>query len=121
MSRCLQRLGDAEFPVQPVFQLEPIGHTIGQPLVVDDDQQIEIGTIALGSVRLVNPATARIAALEDDLLDPAALFPFMPCERHDVLEFLEDHFDYALQFALLVGWKMIEISAHAVLFNVFVA
>src|SRR3546814_8204518 len=50
----------------PIFELRPEVDLVGQPLVVDDDQEIEVRTIALCGVRLVDPATARIAAVRSE-------------------------------------------------------
>ena len=37
----------------------PIGNAIGQFLLVDDNQQVKIGLITLGSMRLIDPAATR--------------------------------------------------------------
>jgi hypothetical protein len=55
----VQRLVDRELAGQPVVELGPEVDLVGQPLVVDDDEEIEVRAIALGGVRLVDPAAAR--------------------------------------------------------------
>src|SRR3546814_20733361 len=71
---------------------------------------IEVRTIALCGVRLVDPATARIAAVEDDLVDPTLLFPAHGAERDRILEFFEDDRLHTFELALLVRRKMIEFG-----------
>ena len=85
---------------------------VGQPLVVDDDQQVEVGLVALGRVRLVDPAAARIGAVKDDLEDAALLLPVLGRKRARLLEFLEQDLHHALELALLGRRKMIEVGAH---------
>lgn len=114
IDRGLERGGDAIFAHQPLIDPKPIFDAIGQPLVVDDDQEIIVGFITLGGVRLVDPTATGIAAIEDDLLDAALLAPSLGGERQTVLEFLEDDLHDARQFALLVGGKMIEIVTHGI-------
>ena len=60
VDRRLERLGDRQLAIEPLLGLRPIFDAIGQALVVDDDQEIEIGLVALGGMRLVDPAAARI-------------------------------------------------------------
>jgi len=103
---------DGKLPDQPVFELQPVIDALGQPLVVDDDQQIEIGSIALGRVRLIDPAAPGVAAIKDQLLDPALLLPLVRGQRQRILEFFEDDLLHALKLALLVGRKVIEIGTH---------
>ena len=61
---------------------------------------------------LVDPAAARIGAVEDDLEDAALLLPVLGRERARLLEFLEQDLHHALELALLGGRKMVDISAH---------
>ena len=51
-----QCLVDGKFADQAVVELEPVIDLVGQPLVVDDDQDIEVRAIAFGRVRFVDPA-----------------------------------------------------------------
>src|SRR3546814_729601 len=108
-----QGLVDRQLANEPVVQLEPKIDLLGQSLVVDDDEQIEVRPIALGGVRLIDPAATRIAAIEDDLVDPALLLPAHRAERERVLKLFEDDLLHAFKFALLVRWKMIEVGFHA--------
>ena len=107
-----QPLRHRQFANEPIVELRPIVRPIGQPLVVDDDQQVIVRLIALRRVRLVNPATPCIAAVEDDLGNPALALPVLRRERQRVLEFLEDDLDDALDLALLVRGKMFEAALH---------
>ena len=74
VDRGLERLVDRQFADEPVIELAPEIDLLGEPFVVDDDQQVEVRAIALGRMRLIDPAAARVAAVEDDLVDPASLF-----------------------------------------------
>src|SRR3546814_8416639 len=69
IDRRLERLGDRQFAIEPIFQLQPIIDPVGQPFVIDDDQQVEIRLITFGRMRFIDPSAARIAAIENDLLD----------------------------------------------------
>ena len=75
--RRLDAAGDAIFADQPVIELRPIFDAVGQPLVADDDEQIIVGLVALGGMRLIDLGAARIAAIEDHLEDPARLLPLI--------------------------------------------
>ena len=110
--RGLQRLGDAILAHQLVLGLLPVGDTVGEALVVDDDEQVEVGFVALGGVRLVDPAAARVAAVEHDLEDAALLLPCLRGERGGFLEACEQNLEHALKLALLGGRQMIEVGAH---------
>jgi hypothetical protein len=58
IDRRAQRPGYRQFAVEPVLGGRPEFDAIGELLVVDDDQQVEVRLIALGGVRLVDPAAA---------------------------------------------------------------
>jgi hypothetical protein len=58
IDRGLDGAGDAVFAHQPVIDLGPVFDAIGQPLVVDDDQQVIVRLVALGGVWLVDPVAA---------------------------------------------------------------
>lgn len=91
VNRGLERASDAIAANKPVIELRPIFYAIGQPLVVDDDQQIIVRLISLSRARLVDPAAARIAPKEDDLEYAPRLLPGMVRERKGMLEFLESN------------------------------
>jgi hypothetical protein len=112
VDRRAQRLRDRKFAVEPVLGGRPEFDAIGQLVVVDDDEQIEVGLIALGGVRFIDPAAARIAAVEDDLENARVLLPVGRRDRGCVAEFLEQNLDDALQLALLGRWKMVETGLH---------
>ena len=112
VDRRANRPGNAVLAHQPVIDLGPALHPVGQALVVDDDEQVIIRLVAFGGVRLVDPVPTRVAAVENDLEDTALLLPFVLGQRKGVLELLEDQLDHAFQFALLVGRQMVEIAAH---------
>src|SRR3546814_21186185 len=111
IDRRLERLGDRQFAIEPIFQLQPIIDPVGQPFVIDDDQQVEIQLITFGRMRFIDPSAARIAAIENDLLDPALLLPLVRGERQRIFELLEDDLHDALDFASFLCRKMIEAGA----------
>src|SRR3546814_13468206 len=80
--------------------------------MVDDDEQVEVGLVSLGGVRLVDPAAARIASVEDDLEDARLLLPAGRGNCRLIAEFLEEDLDDALQLALLGGRQMVDNGAH---------
>src|SRR3546814_135107 len=106
------RISDWSSDVCSSDLLAPEIDLLGETLIIDDDEKVEVGAVALGGVRLIDPAAARIAAIEDDLVDPTLLLPAHRAKRQRVLEFLEDDLLHALKFALLVGGKMVEIGFH---------
>src|SRR6185437_13412320 len=63
-------------------------------------------------VRFVDPAAARIAAIENDFQDASLLLPVRRRDRGRVAEFLEQDLDHALELALLRRWQMVEIGTH---------
>src|SRR3546814_13501057 len=81
VDRRLERLVDRKLADEPVFELAPEIDLLGETLIIDDDEKVEVGAVALGGVRLIDPAAARIAAIEDDLVDPALLLPAHRTER----------------------------------------
>src|SRR3546814_15601065 len=106
------RISDWSSDVCSSDLLAPEIDLLGETLIIDDDEKVEVGAVALGGVRLIDPAAARIAAIEDDLVDPALLLPAHRTERDGVFELLEDNRLHAFELALLVGGKMIEIGFH---------
>lgn len=111
VDRRSKRLGDAKFLVEPVFSFGPIFDAVGNVLPVDDDEQIEVGLIALGGMWFVDPATTRVAAVQNDLEDSTSL-ALAGGERLHIVELFEQDLQHAFEFALLVGRKMIEVSSH---------
>ena len=91
--------------------LYPVGHAVGQLGLVDDDQEVEVGLVALGGVRLVDPAAPRVAAVEDDLADPrlAAVAGRLGIR---ILELLEQERHHPLELAPLRVGQMIEVGTH---------
>lgn len=71
--RSAKRLRNTQFLVEPVFGFCPIFNAVGNIAPVDDEEKIEVGLIALGGVWFINPATARLASVQDDLEDTARL------------------------------------------------
>lgn len=53
IDRCPQCLVDGEFAHQSVVELQPVVDLVGQALVIDDDQDIEVRAIAFGRVRFI--------------------------------------------------------------------
>ena len=83
---------------------------VGQILMIDNDQQIEIREVA--SDRIMDPIAARIRSVEDDLEDLAVLQPLGPTGRDGFGERLADHLDHPAQFHLLARRQMIDRSLH---------
>src|SRR3546814_12006501 len=67
--------------------------------MADDDQQIEIGLIAIFG--FIDPIRARIAPKEDDLEDPAIALPGLACPRGRLGTFAKENFLDPLQLAAL--------------------
>src|SRR4051812_41564312 len=80
--------------------------------MVDDDEEVKVGLITLGGMRLIDPAAARIAAVEDDLEDTRLLLPVRGGNRGGIAKFLEEDLHDALQLALLGRGQMIEVGTH---------
>src|SRR3546814_15142455 len=91
-----------------VVELRPIFDAVGQALVVHDDQQIIVGLIALGGVRLIDPAAAGIAAIENDLRNAALALPVLSSERQRLVAFLETALQDQFELALLLRRELIE-------------
>src|SRR3546814_10955249 len=64
------RTGDGRVARDPVLGDIPVVGDVGEILVADDDQQIEVGLIAV--LGLVHPVIAGVGAEQDDLVDLAA-------------------------------------------------
>ena len=109
---CAQGFVDGKFADKAVVELEPIVDSVGQPLVVDDDEDIKIRAIAFGRVRFVDPAAPCVASIEDDLLDLPFLLPLVLREDQRVFELFEDDRLHAFDLALLDCRKVIEVGAH---------
>jgi len=107
-----QCLVDGEFAHQSVVELEPVVDLVGQALVIDNDQDVEVGAVAFGRVRFVYPAAPCIAAIEDDLLDLSFLLPLMLCERQRIFKLFKDDCLHAFDLALLGCRKVIKVGAH---------
>src|SRR3546814_1317282 len=80
--------------------------------MIDDDEEVEVGLVALGGMRLIDPSPARIASIEDDLEDARLLLPGGGRNRGRVAELLEQDLHDALQLALLGGREMIKAGFH---------
>src|SRR5206468_7919006 len=105
-------LRDRELAVEPLLGLAPIFHPIGQPLVVDDDEEIIVRLIAFGGMRLIDEGAAGVRAVKNDLEDPALLLPLLGRKAPRLLELLEQDCDDPFQLALLGGRQMIDVAAH---------
>jgi hypothetical protein len=112
IDRSLERLGHAIFAHQPVIELRPVFDPVDQPLVVDDNEQVVVRLIALGGMRLIDPGTARVAAVEDHLEDAPGFLPFVPGEREGIVELFEDQLHHAFQLALLLWRQVIKVGLH---------
>jgi len=65
----VDRARDAGVARDPVLGDVPVIGDIGEVFMTDDDQQVEIGLVAVG--RFVDPVVACVAAEQDDLVDLA--------------------------------------------------
>jgi len=108
----VEGLGDDQLAQQAILGAGPELDAIGEALVADDDEQVDIRAVALGGVGLVDEGAARVGAVEDDLGDAALLLPVVAAERDGVAKLLEDDLDDPFQLALLVRGKMIYAGAH---------
>src|SRR3546814_16975320 len=99
--RCVERLVDRKLAGQPVFEIRPEVDLVGEALVVDDDEQVEVRAITFGGMRLLDPAAAGIAAVEDDLVDTALFLPAHRRHRAPIPDLFEADPLHALTLALL--------------------
>jgi hypothetical protein len=60
-------MADDEIGRQTLACIDPV-RAVGEIALVDDDKQIIVRDVAPGRMRLIDPATARIAPVEDDFL-----------------------------------------------------
>src|SRR3546814_15588042 len=58
VDRRLERLVDRKLADEPVFELAPEIDLLGETLIIDDDEKVEVGAVALGGVRPIEPAAA---------------------------------------------------------------
>ncbi|MNV21537.1 hypothetical protein D3C71_1124750 [compost metagenome] len=85
-----------------VLRVPPVVGDVGQLLMADDDQQVEIRQVAV--LRLIDPVGARIGAEQDDLQHHPAGPPFLRAAAPAVLGRLEpgqQRIPHALKLALL--------------------
>ena len=73
--RGAQRAGEAIFAHQPVIELGPVLDAVNQTLVIDDNKQIIVRLVALSSMGFIDPCSACIAAVQNDLEDAPGLLP----------------------------------------------
>jgi hypothetical protein len=93
---------------QPIGGLVPVVGELAELAVVDDDQQIKIGPIALHREGLIDPSTLGVGAEQQNLQDPATLLEFSRTILQRILEFLMQNFQNAANLALLAKWHMVE-------------
>src|SRR3546814_15462084 len=77
--------GDAVLAHQPVIDLGPVFDAVGEPLVIDHDQQIIVGLVALCGMRLIDPTASRLPALKHAHENAPALLPFVPAQQTETL------------------------------------
>ena len=106
-------MGETIFAVEPLGHVSPIFDAVGQPLIVDHDDEVPIGMFAHMRVMLVDPVVTRMTAIEHDLGDPAVRSPFLLGEREHVLEFLKDHLDDAVELGTFRNRNMFDPMPHA--------
>ncbi|MNS73915.1 hypothetical protein D3C72_1073740 [compost metagenome] len=96
-----------------VFRVPPVVSDVGQLLMADDNQQIEVGKVAV--LWLIDPVSARIRAEEDDLQHHPAAPPLLRAAPAAVLGSLEtgqQRVPHALKLALLPLREMVQIRPH---------
>src|SRR3546814_5079345 len=81
-----------------------------QPLIVDDDEDVVVRLIATD--RIIDPVAACIAAIKNDLEDPALAVPVGVAARVRGLEFFEQDAHDIGKLALLGLREMIEAGSH---------
>ena len=108
--RCLEFLLMRE----PVCRFLPIGGEIGELDVVDDHEHIEIRTIRLFRMWLVDPATAGIRSEQDDFEDAAALFKLRSTALQCIRKLFAQHFDSADELTLFERRQMVDAGLSVV-------
>ena len=105
-----ERLSFRQFGEQPVLGLRPELGNVGQILVVDNDQQIEVRIVA--SDRILDPVAPGIASEQDDLQKLAVAKARLGAMRNRRRESIADNLDDARQLPLLGVRKMADIGPH---------
>src|SRR3546814_6595761 len=72
--RRVQRFVDRKLADEPVLELQPEIDPLGQALVVDDDEEVEIRPIALGGMRLVDRSEEHTSELQSLMRISYAVF-----------------------------------------------
>src|SRR3546814_14386544 len=97
---------------EPVLEIDPVLR-LGELVLVDDDEDVVVGHIALGRLRLIDAFAARDRPVENDLQDPARL-AIATGELVRAFELLETRAAKLVEFALLLRGKMGYVGKPAV-------
>ena len=106
---------DGRVALNPVLGFPPVVGGIGQLRMANNDEQIEVGQIAV--VGLIDPVVAGVAAEQDDLPDLAALAPIRGAAgalAQRALELGQQGRADMRELLLLAFGKMIERGLHSV-------
>src|SRR3546814_1537773 len=103
--------GDGRVARDPVLGDIPVVGDVGEILVADDDQQIEVVLIA--GLGLVHPVIAGVGAEQYYLVYLAAPLVRLGGPPDRRLELVDEDLPDALELALLLFGQMVEIVAHA--------
>ncbi|CUW96746.1 hypothetical protein AGR2A_Lc180148 [Agrobacterium genomosp. 2 str. CFBP 5494] len=108
----LRRCFDEAVADDPVGRLVPEGRMIRQLAIVDDHQQIEIRTIALHRMRLVDKGAAGVGTEQDDFENAPALFEIGGALSQGILELLVQDLQRTGKLLLLSLRDMIKGGFH---------
>ncbi len=81
-------------------------------LVVDDDQDVKIRTVALLGVRLVNESSTSVRTEQDDFQDTAAFLEIGLSSLQRVIKFIKNNLNRSTKLMLLVYRQVIEARLH---------
>src|SRR3546814_18697379 len=95
---------------EPVLEIDPVLR-LGELVLVDDDEDVVVGHIALGRLRLIDAFAARDRPVENDLQDPASL-AIATNELVRVFELLENRANNLFQLALILRGKLGYVGTH---------
>jgi hypothetical protein len=101
---------DRRIAKDPVLGDIPVIGDLGEVAVTDDDQQVEVGLIAI--LGLVDPIVPSVAPEQDDLVDLAVAPPRLGRARARLPELVHQHPDDPRELVLLALRKIVDAAAH---------
>ncbi|QTK81000.1 Hypothetical protein AT6N2_L0015 [Agrobacterium tumefaciens] len=102
---------DLLVPHQPVCRLVPV-FGIGQFLVADDDEDVEIRAIAFRRMRLIHPGATRVRTEQNDFENTAILLGVRLGALHQISKLFLNNSDDARELALLSFRQMFKAGLH---------